>query len=75
MAKGRERTEWDQTSLLAAIMANANRDPEKQSKAYTPLDFNPFADQYRKAGKQPPKKKYSMEQVKGLIMGSMGGHK
>lgn len=72
MAKGKEKSQWEQTSLLAAIIANPNRDPDKHPEPYSPLDFNPFANVGDKAKRKPPtKKKYSMEQVRGLIESSM----
>ena len=44
MADGPGRTSWAQTSLIACILANANRDPKKRSRPYTPADFDPYAE-------------------------------
>lgn len=41
MAEGQGRERWAHTSLIAAILANANRDPKK-GRAWKPEDFNPF---------------------------------
>ena len=42
MSEGRGRDEWARTSLLCALIANANRDPKKGGPA-TIEDFNPYA--------------------------------
>ena len=42
MAEARARAAWDRTSLLCALIANANRDPKK-SRPVKPADFNPYA--------------------------------
>jgi hypothetical protein len=41
-AQGREKSQWSRTSLLACILANANRDPAKQRRPFTPADFDPY---------------------------------
>ncbi len=41
MAIGKERAAWQHTSLLAAPLWQAIRDPKK--KPLTPADFDPFA--------------------------------
>jgi hypothetical protein len=42
MAEGQGRERWAHTSLIAAILANANRDPKK-GRALRPEDFDPYA--------------------------------
>lgn len=42
MAEGQGRERWAHTSLLAAILANTNRDPKK-GRPLKPDDFNPYA--------------------------------
>ena len=32
---------WDRTALIAALIANANRDPEKRSEPFEQADFMP----------------------------------
>jgi len=54
MAEGRDRQLWGHTSWLLAMIANVNRDPKK-SRAFEPIDFNP----YMLAGRRrrgPPKR-------------------
>ena len=41
MYRGKVEDEWGRTSSAMALFANANRDPKKRSKPYTPDDFNP----------------------------------
>jgi hypothetical protein len=41
MAEGRCRHDWDQTSLVACLLFNAHRDPDK-TRAKTPQDFHPY---------------------------------
>lgn len=43
MVEGRQRSEWQHTSHLLSLLANANRNPKKQRKPYKPKDFYPFA--------------------------------
>ena len=33
--------EWPRTALLASLIAEANRDPEKRAEPFTPEDFMP----------------------------------
>ena len=64
MAKGRQRAEWERTSLLAAIGANPYRDCKKRKRPFEPWEFNPFADRPPIVDK--PKIKISVECLKGL---------
>ena len=43
MATESLRASWNQTSMLAAILANANRDPKKKPEPFQPDDFHPLA--------------------------------
>lgn len=49
MARGRQRSEWAQTSAVLALVANCNRDPRRRPYPFTPDDFDPFAE-YRPRG-------------------------
>ena len=42
MSEAREVVEWNQTSLIAVILANANRDADKRPRPYELADFHPF---------------------------------
>jgi hypothetical protein len=42
MDAARQEADWQRTSLLACLLFNANRDPNK-SPAATPATFNPYA--------------------------------
>ncbi len=42
MARAVQTHEWDQTSLIWATLANANRNEQKQPKPFTPADVHPF---------------------------------
>ena len=44
MAEGLGHERWAHTSLLCALVANANRDP-KRSRPFKPADFDPYARQ------------------------------
>lgn len=57
------RAEWGHTSSMMALIANCNRDAKKQSKPYTPSDFDPFAT------KTQDKTSISMEQAMKLFPG------
>lgn len=48
MAEGRGRAEWERTSLLAFLLAEANRDREQCSDPFTPDYFNPYSRNYGK---------------------------
>jgi hypothetical protein len=54
MAEGLGRERWAHTSLLCAILANANRDP-KRTRPFKPADFNPYAQQDRRLRKAADK--------------------
>lgn len=41
MATARQKSDWERSSLLCAILANCHRDPKL--KPFTPDDFNKFA--------------------------------
>ncbi len=43
MAEGLGRERWAHTSLICALIANANRDPKKQ-RPFRPDEFNPYAE-------------------------------
>ncbi len=47
MAEGLGRERWAHTSLVCALIANANRDP-KRSRPFKPSDFDPYARQDRR---------------------------
>ena len=47
MAEGLGRERWAHTSLLGALIANANRDP-KRSRPFRPADFDPYVRQDRR---------------------------
>jgi hypothetical protein len=47
MAEGLGRARWAHTSLLCALIANANRDP-KRTRPFKPSDFDPYARQDRR---------------------------
>ena len=47
MAEGLGRERWAHTSLICALLANANRDP-KRSRPFRPSDFDPYARQDRR---------------------------
>lgn len=44
------RVSWGQTAALCALIANANRDPQRQRTPFRPADFNPLADPSEYAG-------------------------
>lgn len=42
MSHQRGRHEWQQTALLASILINVNRDPDKQRRPIEPDQLNPY---------------------------------
>ncbi len=40
MAEGRQRADWSWASLIACMIANANRDTKKKPSPFRPDDFN-----------------------------------
>lgn len=46
----RARLQWGQTSTLCCLIANANRDPKRKARPFTPSDFNPLVDRREYAG-------------------------
>lgn len=47
MAEGLGRERWAHTSLICALIVNANRDP-KRGRPFKPADFDPYARQDRR---------------------------
>ena len=47
MAEGLGRRRWAHTSLICALLANANRDPKK-GRVFKPSDFDPYAKETRR---------------------------
>ena len=41
MWEGRSEHQWDQTALLACLIANANRNPKKRRRPFAVEEFNP----------------------------------
>ena len=48
MSNQRGKHEWQQTSLLASILINANRDPKK--RAISPDEINPYVKSKQSSG-------------------------
>ena len=50
MAEGVREEAWQHTAWLAAMIANANRDPKKRPRPFQPAEFNPLvqADKRRR---------------------------
>lgn len=53
MAEARSKHDWGRTSSLLALIANVNRDPKRQSRPFTPDQFNPHAVRRRKPKGRP----------------------
>ena len=53
MSQAKETQAWDRTALLWALLANVNRDPQKQATPFSPGDVHPYrtAEDYKP--KQP----------------------
>lgn len=65
MAEGRSKSLWSHTSEVLAIIAEANRDPEKRSSPFTASMFNPHVP--KKSSKQTPLKVVSMRELHSLM--------
>ncbi len=50
MAEARGKEAWARTAAILAMTANVNRDP-KRTKAFAPVDFNPYELARRKKHK------------------------
>jgi hypothetical protein len=48
MARAHQREAWQHTAWIAAMIANANRDPRKKPSPFTPDDFNPTVERKSK---------------------------
>jgi len=48
MAEGLGRERWAHTSLICALLANANRNPKKH-RPFKPSDFDPYAKHDRRS--------------------------
>ena len=54
MAEGMGRERWAHTSVLGALLANANRDP-RRGRPFKPSDFDPYASADRRLRKAADK--------------------
>jgi len=55
MSHGRIRQEWNYTSSLLAMIANANRDHKKRSRPFEAGEFHPFEKGKRRSAGMPVK--------------------
>jgi hypothetical protein len=50
MVEARRQEAWQHTSWLAAMIANANRDPKRRPQPFMPDEFNPMVKRKRRPG-------------------------
>jgi len=50
MVEARRQESWQHTSWLAAMIANANRDPKRRPQPFMPDEFNPMVKHKHRAG-------------------------
>ena len=72
MARCRQRSEWERTSLLAALVRNSYLFGGKRKKPFQPWEYNPFSKGPPPAPEKP-KIKIKVDCLKGLCKG--GGRK
>lgn len=53
MATARMRAAWDQTALLAMLIAEPNRNEEARPQPYTPATFHPYMDEAESEAQRP----------------------
>ena len=72
MVEGHGRQQWAHTSLLAAIFANAHRDP-RRTRPFRTDDFNPYAsDENHEAIEVTPE---TIGQLKQAFIGHFANRK
>ena len=54
MADTRMDQDWNHTSEVLALIANANRDPKKRREPFTSDDFHPLREKKSKRGRGIP---------------------
>jgi hypothetical protein len=42
LSEARQRDQWQHTSQVLCLLANAHRNPEKRPSIYQPWEFDPF---------------------------------
>lgn len=50
MREARDKSEWNRTASLLALMANVNRDPKRHARPFAPADFHPYETAHRSRG-------------------------
>ncbi len=50
MAEAARKEAWQHTAWIAAMIANANRDPRRKPSPYSPDDFNPTLSRGQRSG-------------------------
>lgn len=65
--QGKEYAEWERLSALLCLVANANRDPKKRPRPFTPHDFfrRPGAKQMQRGAALTGE---SLRALKGLFV-------
>ena len=57
------RDEWQHTSAVLAMLANAHRNPKKKPQPFTPAEFNPLVNERKK-----PKAKTGVRTLKTIFV-------
>lgn len=68
MADARQEAEYARTAMILAMMANVNRDPKRNPKAFQPSDFMP------RKGVEKHHPKGGIDALKVFVKGSKRGH-
>ena len=68
MAQARQRSAWERTSWVLALIANVNRDPKRQPRPFRPADFDPYASE--RSEKPIPAGKRAFELMKQVFVDS-----
>jgi len=50
MTRARQEESWQHTAWLAAMIANANRDPKRRPQPFVPDEFNPMVKRKSRPG-------------------------
>lgn len=67
MADAKMDQDWNHTSEVLALIANANRDPKKRREPFTSDDFHPLREKKSKRGRGIPITGKNIELLRALV--------
>ncbi len=72
MREARDKSEWNRTASLLALLANIHRDPKRRAQPFAPADFHPYEKTVRPTGLTITPN--TIDRLKALVDRGVGNH-